>query len=78
MPTVLREGGFEFRIRTNDHTPPHVHVFLGDTEAKIELSPVKIVRVFGMSKQDAKKAKELVEAHQLELLAEWRKYHGDL
>jgi hypothetical protein len=26
MPTVLRDEGFEVRIYTSDHPPPHVHV----------------------------------------------------
>jgi hypothetical protein len=26
MPTVVREAGFEVRIYTLDHPPPHVHV----------------------------------------------------
>jgi hypothetical protein len=26
VPTVLRERGFEVRIYTLDHPPPHVHV----------------------------------------------------
>ena len=27
MPTVHREGGFDFKINTDDHPPPHVHVW---------------------------------------------------
>ena len=30
LPTVHREGGFQFRIFTNDHSPPHVHVVMVD------------------------------------------------
>jgi hypothetical protein len=26
MPTIVREDGYEIRIYTLDHPPPHVHV----------------------------------------------------
>jgi hypothetical protein len=33
MPTIHRQYGLRFAIFTNDHEPPHVHVF-GDGEMK--------------------------------------------
>ena len=34
MRAIPDEDGFEFVIRTNDHDPPHVHVFKGDGETR--------------------------------------------
>jgi hypothetical protein len=37
MPTILFINGFQFIIWPDDHEPPHVHVFKGDGEAKIQI-----------------------------------------
>ena len=37
MPTVLREDGFEVRIYTFDHPPPHVHVAKAGAIVRIDL-----------------------------------------
>jgi len=60
MPTVLREGGFEVVIYTNDHPPTHVHVFNTDGEAIINLGDEDTLpslrEVIGMKKKDVRKA----------------------
>jgi hypothetical protein len=76
MPTVLRQDGFEFVIYPNDHTPMHVHVFKGDGEAKINLSPVTIIAAWGMGKSDARKAKRITVENQDYLIEKWREIHG--
>jgi hypothetical protein len=79
MSTVLRINGFKVRIRTNDHPPPHVHVFKGDGQIKInigsETEPAEMVRVWGMTRSDAKRALAIVEENKMYLLGNWRKYH---
>lgn len=37
MPTIFRQSGFEFVIRTHDHLPPHIHVLHGGTEVVLNL-----------------------------------------
>jgi hypothetical protein len=76
MPTVLRQDGFEFVIRLNDHEPMHVHAYKGDGEAKIKLSPVALVGVWEMKKSDARKAKRIVAENQDYLIQKWRGIHG--
>ncbi len=63
MPTILRQGGFEFRIRTRDHEPPHIHIFRGGTEVVINLgvgteSPA-IRDINGMNRQNVRRAFEI-------------------
>lgn len=60
MPTVYRQDGFEFRIYTNVHDPPHVHVFKAGGQVKIamgdeETNPTVLLRK-GMSDKDVVKA----------------------
>jgi len=40
MPTILRQGGFDVMIFTNDHPPAHVHLFKAGAEAVLDLAPV--------------------------------------
>lgn len=83
MPTVLLVNGFQVLIFYRDHDPEHVHVRRAGHEVKIAIGrtrtdddagvPPRILNVKGMSKQDARKAWEIVAENQALLLAEWRR-----
>jgi hypothetical protein len=75
VPTVLREGGFNVRIYTRDHEPPHVHCWKDDGELVIELDPIGIRENQGMSRGDARRVLAIVAAHQPFLMAQWRRIH---
>lgn len=76
-PTVLnrREHGFDVRIYTKDHAPAHVHVFNGNSEAKIGLEPVEVLENWGFSNREIKNILELVQEYQERLLQVWDTYH---
>jgi len=77
MPTVIREAGFEVRIYTLDHPPPHVHVERGAAVLKVNLATAKVVRIVGrISDRDIKRAERLVAKHSQLLKEAWRKLHG--
>lgn len=84
MGTIHREGGLQFRIFTNDHEPPHVHVFQGKgrgaSQVKIDISDLEagpqLIEVIGsMSRSDVKKAFEIVRNRQKEMLVAWSQIH---
>lgn len=80
MPTVLREAGFDFRIYTDDHAPPHVHVIKAGKEAVIDVGS-EILRPwvrdnFGMNRKNLRNAFLLVNGRQTFFLQEWRRIHG--
>ena len=78
MPTVLREAGFEVRIYTFDHPPPHVHVAKAGAIVKIDLATSEIVEIVGaISDRDARRAERLVAKHSQRLKEAWRKLHGE-
>jgi len=78
MPTVLREAGFEVRIYTFDHPPPHVHVAKAGAIARIDLATSEIVEIVGaISDRDARRAERLVATHSQRLKEAWRKLHGE-
>ena len=77
MPTVLREAGFEVRIYTFDHPPPHVHVQKAGAVLKIDLAMAQAVRIVGaISDRDVKRAEQIVAKHAVVLKEAWRKLYG--
>jgi hypothetical protein len=79
MATIERAKGFSFRIYTNDHEPPHVHVIKNDGEAIIELgdenNPPTIREVYGMRDRDVAIAYNLVKQFKIKLLNGWKERH---
>lgn len=51
MPTVLREGGFQFIIFTSDHHPPHIHVRRDGKLAKVLLTRLNLIMMNDNSNQ---------------------------
>jgi hypothetical protein len=61
MPTVFREAGFEVRIYTLDHPPPHVHVWKAGAVVKIDLSTHEAVEIIGgISDKEVNRAESFV------------------
>lgn len=77
MPTVIRQNGFDVVIFTNDHRPAHVHVFKAGTEAVLTIVPVTVRENYRMSKRNLRKAVEIVEANQDQLVQAWTEIHGN-
>ena len=77
MPTVLREEGFEVRIYTFDHPPPHVHVAKAGAIVRIDLSTHVATEIVGtISDRDVKRAEQLVARRAKHLKEEWTRIHG--
>ena len=76
MPTVLREGGFEVRIYTFDHPPPHVHVAKAGAIVRIDLATHSVTDIVGpISDREVKRAEQLVARNAVKLLEAWEKIH---
>jgi hypothetical protein len=77
VPTLIREAGFEVRIYTLDHPPPHVHVAKGGAIVKIDLSTHHAIEIVGaISDRDVKRAETLVARNAQFLRLEWEKLHA--
>lgn len=79
-PTLLREGGFSFVLNTDDHAPPHLHVFKGEWEAKIALGDLAVrpwvMDPGRMPGYEIREAIRIVLRNQERFLEDWRNYHG--
>ena len=78
MPEIFRALGLVFSILSDDHSPPHIHVFGGGWMAKISLSdPPDLIFVVGRpTKPEIKKALRQVRSNLPLLAKEWEKIHG--
>jgi Domain of unknown function (DUF4160) len=77
VPTLIREAGFEVRIYTLDHPPPHVHVARAGAIVKIELATACAVEIVGvLSDRDVRRAERLVARHAEFLRLEWETLHA--
>ena len=47
MPTLIRGDGYEVRIYTLDHPPPHVHVAKAGAVVKIDLATCQVIEIVG-------------------------------
>ena len=81
MPTIHVEDGLSFRVFTNDHEPPHVHVVKDNAVVLINLGDSNtrptIREIFGMKRVDVKKALRITAENQDTFLEEWGNYHDD-
>ena len=79
MPTIVKIDGFSVMIMSNDHRPPHVHVFRAEGRARITIGDQKnrpqIMEAISMSNKDIKKALNIVIEHQKEISTAWREIH---
>ena len=61
---VLRDEGFEVRVYTLDHPPPHVHVAKAGAIVRIDLATGTVTEIVGIiSDRDVKRAERLVARH---------------
>ena len=73
---MLRHEGYEVRLNSDDHEPPHVHVWKAGGQVKIWLDPLALGERQGMSVREASRARELVWRHRSQLVARWEEIHG--
>ena len=77
MPTLLVQDGFRFFFFSNEgFEPPHVHVEAGDGYAKFWLEPVELAEAYRLKQQELRRARILVDQHQVLFRDKWREYFG--
>ncbi|HEX2093925.1 MAG TPA: DUF4160 domain-containing protein [Longimicrobiaceae bacterium] len=80
MPTIYRESGFAFRIYTDDHDPPHVHVRYAGERAKVRIgdeeTPASVEDAGIMRVPNLVRAVRIVDANWRLFLERWEEIHG--
>ena len=78
MPTVLREGPYQFFFVSHDRgEPPHVHVRRENMVAKFWLDPVVLKEAGGYSRSELSVLVGLVNKYRELLLEAWYDFFSD-
>lgn len=77
MPTVLREGGFQIKINTDDHLSMHVHIWYQGRVLIVEFETnVRSLDNYGFNRREERQALEIIRANRDFLVEAWRSIHG--
>jgi len=82
MATILSVDGYKVQAFTQDHLPPHVHVFARGCEAIVFLNcseeVVTLRENFRFKAREIKAILQIVQAHQAVLCDAWEEIHDDI
>ena len=74
MLTIFEIFGLRFFFYSDEHLPIHVHIEYGGNDAKIEIATRKVVQNRGLKPRELKKAAQLVEMYEEEIIKAWHDY----
>ncbi len=65
MPTVVSERGFQIKVNSRDHLPPHIHVWKSGCYARFIVwnDEVELYENHGLNDRDLQAAGELCVKH---------------
>ncbi len=76
MGTILQEGGFNFKINTDDHDPMHVHIWHQGDLLIVNFETTVFVRNnYGFNASERRRAIRIVEENQADFQTRWREIH---
>lgn len=80
MPTIFRFDGYRVIIYSDDHRPPHVHVFGRGCEAVFLIAasgtPSVLRENLGFSRAEIARIRQALDANTMLLLSAWEEIHG--
>ncbi len=77
MGTVLEFYGIKIRINPRDHNPPHCHIEGKGCKARFNLKKMTFMDASGFTPADLNKIKVQILIDYQEIMAEWRRLHGE-
>jgi hypothetical protein len=80
MGEIVRKNGLILIVRSNDHIPPHVHIFSTDAEVRILLDEQQtVLSVKGkLNNKKVRRARALVREYLTECVRLWEDNHGKI
>ena len=76
MVTLLnrRQHGFDVRMYPGDHDPPHVHVWKGGKQVKIDLESMEVISSrHDFNSREIRQIVNLLREHESMLLGVWER-----
>ncbi len=75
MPTILREGPYQFYFVSGDRgEPPHIHVRRDAGFAMLWLNPVELHSSGNLNRSELRRIHRIVERNRALFLEEWHDY----
>jgi hypothetical protein len=75
MGEIFRFKNLKFKIWSNDHEPPHVHVHAPEAHAKVNLDTLEIMYSKGFSEKDLKIIQQQVFIRRVKIQEKWEEIH---
>ncbi len=79
MVTILHRQryGYDVRMYPDDHDPPHVHVWKGGRQRKVELESMEVISSsHKFNKREVRQIVNLLRQHEALLLSVWEQLQG--
>lgn len=76
MGEIFRFKNLRFKIWSDDHIPPHVHVHGPEAHAKINVETLEIMKSIGFSEKDLKIIQQQIFKRRSKILEKWEEIHG--
>ncbi len=79
MVTILnrRQHGFDVRMYPADHDPPHVHVWKGGRQVKIDLESMEVISAtHKFHSREIRQIVNLLREHEGLLFGAWKRLQG--
>lgn len=76
MGEIFRFKNLKFKIWSNDHAPPHVHIYGPEAHAKVNLETLEVMSSKGFSANDLKIIQQQIFKRKMKILEKWEAIHG--
>lgn len=76
MGEIFRFKNLKFKIWSNDHDPPHLHVLGPDCHAKVNIETLEIMQAKGFSEKDLKIIQQQIFKRRAKIMEQWGEIHG--
>jgi hypothetical protein len=77
MGEIFRFKNIKFKIWSNDHEPPHVHVTKAKAHAVINIETLVITKSFGFTDHELKIVQQQIFKRKIKILEKWEEIHGE-
>jgi len=76
MGEIFRFKNIKFKIWSNDHGPPHVHVTKHRAHAIVNIETLTVKKSNGFTESELKLIQQQIFKRKIKILEKWEEIHG--
>lgn len=76
MGEIFGFKNLKFKIWSNDHLPPHVHIYAPGAHAKVNIETLEIMSSNRFTENSLKIIQQQIFKRRAKILEKWEKIHG--